>query len=280
MRSLIYVPAHRRRLLEKAFGGETGADAIIVDLEDAVPPQERGAAEENLDWAARELGELPALLRVRAGRDARAADLALVPPWFDGVLLAKAETLSDLQEVAKRISRREARLRIWLLIESARGVEDLPALLASGVPVAGVMFGAGDMRADLGLWQDWADDRLIDHVRARIVVACAAARVEHIVDTPESDLEPGAGFAGRARAARGLGFTAKAAIHPRQVPAIHAAFGPSPEQLAWAAKVLAASDGARQIDGDMIDEATKRLARRMTASASDRQSERSGNGNL
>jgi len=248
MRSFLYVPAHRRRPLEKALSGATGADSVIVDLEDAVPFEERAAAEENLTQAVQDPGGPPALCRIRAGKEERAADLAVIPTWFDGVLLAKAQASDDLRRVAETVSRRGQRLGIWLLIESAEGVENLRMLLASDVPVAGVMFGAGDMRADLGLWDD-DDDRL--------------------VDTPEPDVEPGARFAARIRSARGLGFTAKAAIHPRQLAAIDAAFRPSAQRLAWARKVLAAGDGASRVDGVMIDEATKRVARRLTASAAD-----------
>jgi len=268
MRSFLYVPAHRRRPLEKALSGATGADSVIVDLEDAVPFEERAAAEENLTQAVQDPGGPPALCRIRVGKEERAADLAVIPTWFDGVLLAKAQASDDLRRVAETVSRRGQRLGIWLLIESAEGVENLRMLLASDVPVAGVMFGAGDMRADLGLWDD-DDDRLVDHIRSQIVVACVAAHVQHIVDTPEPDLEPGARFAARIRSARGLGFTAKAAIHPRQLAAIDAAFRPSAQRLAWARKVLAAGDGASRVDGVMIDEATKRVARRLTASAAD-----------
>ena len=266
MRSFLYVPAHRWRPLQKALSGATGADSVIVDLEDAVPFEARAGAEENLTRAIQNPGGPPTLCRIRAGSEERTADLKVIPTWFDGVLLAKAQAPDDLRRVAEIVSRRGQQLGIWLLIESAQGVENLRMLLASDVPVTGVMFGAGDMRADLGLWDD-DDDRLVDHVRAQIVVACVAGQVEHIVDTPEPDLEPGVRFAARARGARGLGFTGKAAIHPRQLPVIHAAFSPSAERLAWAQKVLAAGDGASRVDGVMIDEATKRLARRLSASA-------------
>ena len=267
MRSFLYVPAHRRRPLETALTGATGADSVIIDLEDAVPFDEREAAQKNLAQAVQVPEGPPALCRIRAGSEERAADLAVIPTWFDGVVLAKAEAPDDLRRVDETLSRRGKRLGIWLLIESARGVENLRMLLALGVPVAGVMFGAGDMRADLGLWDEGDDDRLVDHVRSQLVVACVAANVEHIVDTPESDLKPGTRFAAQTRNARGLGFTGKAAIHPRQLSAIHTAFRPSAERLAWARSVLAAGDGARRVDGVMIDEATKRLARRLTASA-------------
>lgn len=267
-RSYLYAPAHRARVLGKALGGATGAQAVIVDLEDGVPEDKRGEAEENLAAATRDHADGPAVLcRVRPGRRERAADLGLVPPWFDGVLLAKAERAEDVQQAAEALD--DGDLQLWLLIESARGVEQLPMLLGLGVPVAGVMFGAGDMRADLAL-PDEDDDRLLDHVRSRIVVSCVAAGVTQIVDTPDGEIEPTQRAVDRVRSARGLGFTAKAAIHPAQLEAIHDAYRPSAERVAWARGVLDAGGGAQRLDGQMVDEATKRLARQVLADGSSR----------
>jgi citrate lyase subunit beta/citryl-CoA lyase len=261
MRSFLYVPAHRERPLAKALGGETGAHAVIVDLEDAVPASDRPAAERNLRaYAGRDPVGPPALCRIRAGREQRLADVALVPAWFAGVLLAKAETRADVETVAAAVRG----MGVWLLVESARGVESLPQLLEAGV--AGVMLGPGDLSTDLGL-MSYDDPRPLEWARSRIVFAAVAAGVSHIVDGPEAEIEPTERFGAAVASARGLGFTAKAAIHPAQLEAIHAAYRPSAERRAWAARVLAAGDGAVALDGHLIDEASKRLARSIVADA-------------
>ena len=193
LRSFLYAPAHRARLVEKVLGGQTGADAVIVDLEDGVPVHERPAAEQTLRSCA-DTGspDLPVLCRIRAGTDARRADVALVPRWFSGVLLAEAEEPDDVQHVADTIRERGAAFDIWLLVESARGVECLSALLAAPAPITGVMLGAGDLRADLGLLDD-TDHRQLDAARSRMVFA-AAAGFAHVIDTPEAEIEPGEPF--------------------------------------------------------------------------------------
>ena len=265
VRSFLYAPAHRARVVEKALRGETDAEAVIVDLEDGVPVDARAEAERTL----RSCGDAgpedpPALCRIRSGADARRADLALVASRFTGVLLAKAEEPEDVDDVADLIAERGTTLGIWLLVESARGVEQLPTLLTGPVRITGVMLGAGDLRADLGLLDD-TDHRQLDAARSRTVFAAAAAGIRHIVDTPEAEIEPGEPFLASARSARGLGFTAKAAIHPGQLAAIHEVFRATADPRAWAHAVLDTADGAVRVGGSMVDEATRRLARRILA---------------
>ena len=272
-RTFLYVPAHRRKLLDKALSGATGADVVIVDLEDGVPADARPQALANLNdlcnrsrVATQTLGRPPALCRIRPGRAARFADLALVPPWFDGVVLAKAEDVGDLLAVAHTVTAGGSTLTLWPLIESARGVENLPAMLATGVNVGGVLLGAGDLRADLGLLDD-SDQRQIDFARSRIIYACVAAEVEHIVDTPEGQIDPDEAFEAAGKNARGLGFTGKCAIHPNQIAPIKSVFTPTTRQLVWAERVVTAKDGAQRLGEVMVDEATKRTARRLLATA-------------
>ncbi len=265
LRSFLYVPAHREQMVAKALSGSTSADAVIVDLEDGVPLDQRDAATATLaHCAGTDRSALPVLCRIRSGRDQRAADVELIPSWFAGVLLAKAEDASDLQHVSETLASRDKPLPIWLLIESARGVESLPTLLSAAVPVAGVMLGAGDLRADLGLF-DVRDERPLEYARSRIVYAAVAAGVRTIVDSPDAEIEPTERYLAATRHARDMGFTARAAIHPRQLTAIHEAYRNrfTDEQRSWARAVLDMSDGAQRMNGELTDEATKRWARRI-----------------
>lgn len=262
--SFLYVPAHKPRALEKALSGSTRASCVIVDLEDGVPVTERGNAEAALEHLTVTLPSAPpTLCRIRSGNAERLADLQRVPSWFAGVVLAKSETAQDAEAVADQIAASGRSLTLWPLIETARGVENLHEILASRVDFGGVLFGAGDLRADLGLFDEYQG--AIDYGRVRIVYAARASGVEQIIDSPEGQISPDAGFDKAIGKARALGFTGKCAIHPDQVAPINAGFRPTPQQLAWAREVLTSGDGAQRVGPLMVDEATKRTARRMIA---------------
>jgi citrate lyase beta subunit len=260
--SYLYVPAHRQALVLKACSGSTGADVVIVDLEDGVPVSARSEAERILTALKESDCHTRVLARIRAGRDARAEDVSLVPAWFDGVLLAKAENAVDVDLTTSAIRSLGRSWDMWLLIESARGVQELPSLLSTPTPIEGIMLGAGDLSADLALaWP--LDERVLDHARLQAVYGATAAGVRHVVDSPEARIEPDAEFVASARRARALGVTGKCAIHPAQLPAIHEAYAVEDSDLAWARAVLNTADGAQRLGDDMTDEATKRLARRI-----------------
>lgn len=264
--AFLYVPAHKPRALQKALSGSTGAAYIVVDLEDGVPQADRGtAAAALIGLADRPASAPPTLCRIRSGPAERLADLELVPSWFAGVVLAKCESAADAEAVARHITASGRSLTLWPLIETALGVEALSAILASPLDFGGVLFGAGDLRADLGLTQD--DPRPIDYGRLRTVYAARAAGLTHIIDGPEAQISPDEAFDAAVNTARGLGFTGKCAIHPDQIPPIDRGFMPTTQQLAWAAEVLAARDGAQRVGAVMVDEATKRTARRLLAAA-------------
>jgi citrate lyase subunit beta/citryl-CoA lyase len=272
-RTFLYAPAHRQRLLAKALGGSTSAEAVIVDLEDGVPVNERAAAESALAaLSGSAASATPALCRIRAGRARRLADVAIVPSWFRGVVLAKAEDPEDLALVADAVAARGLDQDIWLLVESALGVERLPQMLSHGAPVAGIMIGEGDLRADLGLF-DVADERALDHAKLRVVFAAVAAGVREIVDGPDAQIEPDDAFREATRRTRDLGFTGRAAIHPAQLPAIEDVYVHryTDEQVAWARSVLGQHDGASRMDGELVDEAVKRWARQILHSIDPRE---------
>jgi citrate lyase beta subunit len=263
MRSLLFAPAHKSPIVNRALSGVTGADAVIVDLEDGVPSGARPTAVATL----RELDMSvpagpPAICRIRGALEGGADDLDLIGARFDGVMLAKAESADHVAGVSRWARAQGRPVDVWLLIETARGLLHLDEMLSAAC-VCGVMFGAEDMRADLRIGQDM---RQLDAARSRIVFSCVAAGVRNVVDTPEAQLHPDSAFYESARSARGLGFTAKAAIHPAQLAAIHGIFGPTVTDVERATRLLTMPDGASSDGTVMVDEATKKWARAIVAS--------------
>jgi len=267
LRAPLFVPAHREAMVRKALEGRTGADALIIDLEDGVPVDSRAEAEAVMVSLA-DPGPIsvPVYCRIRSGEQQWREDLELVPAWCAGVVLAKSESAATVAAVGSRLRERLPGARIWLLIESALGVELLPVLIGACELVDGVMLGGGDLRADLRA-RATGDDAELAYARSRLVVAAAAARIAHVVDTPEPAIQDAERLRRVSGLVRGLGFTGKACIHPSQLSVVREAFAPTAEETAWAQGVLGTGDGAQRVGGEMVDEATKRLARSILAEA-------------
>lgn len=251
IRAPLFVPGHRPDRFAKAAA--TGADAIILDLEDAVP-----AAEKDVARAALTLGftPRPVLVRVNArGTPAHDADLAAVAALRPaGVILPKSETPGDLQAVAGASG-----LPVLALIESARG---LTAARAIAEVSARLVFGSIDFCADMGCAHD--RDVLLP-VRSELVLASRLARIAAPIDGVTVTLEDMAQTEDDAAHARRLGMTGKLCIHPRQVEPVQRAFAPSAAEIDWARRVLASGDGAVAVDGAMVDEPVRIRARAILA---------------
>ena len=267
-RSWLFTPATRPDRFAKAFAA--GADVAILDLEDAVAPRDKAQARTiAIDY----LVDVPAdgvrhALRIN-GLDTRAgiSDLdALLGSRAapDFLVLPKVETAGHLQILDRLLTPVGKATRLIGLIESARGLAVVEAIAAATPRLAGLMLGAGDMAADLGSAAAWAP---LAFARGRLIAACALAGVTPI-DAPFFELHDEAGLNQEVAAAVALGFTAKAAIHPAQVGAINAALTPSAEAVEKARAILAENaKGVGTIDGQMIDEAIARKARRTLAAA-------------
>jgi (S)-citramalyl-CoA lyase len=268
MRSWLFTPATRPDRFAKA--AEAGADVLIIDLEDAVAPADkpraRAIALEHLAAPA-EAGPLRAL-RVN-GLDTRAglADLdallgsAAAP---DILVLPKAEGPGHLQILDRLLTAAGKAARLVGIVESARGLAAAEAIAAATPRLAGLMFGAADMAADLGAATAWEP---LAHARSRLVAACALAGVTPI-DSPFFDLKDVAGLEREAAASVAFGFAAKAAIHPAQLQAINRVLTPTPDQVETARAILAENaKGVGTVGGLMIDEAVARKARRVLAAA-------------
>lgn len=276
-RSILCVPGGDERKIGKAL--TSGADQVVIDLEDAVPPADKERARNLLDTIA--WSEFPALpsiaVRVNAPRsrwchlDIAAVVQSSVPA--SSVVLPKVESPGDL-EFAERLLDgveagvdRAAPLAVEALIETADGVSRIEQIAAATPRLSGLITGYADLAASLGRTATLAPALWIA-VQDRVIAAARTNRLD-AVDGPFLGVGVDAEFAAAVDHAARIGFDAKWAIHPRQVEALTRAFEPSSAQVEYARRVVdaltAAHDsgrGAVELDGQMIDEAVAVAARR------------------
>ncbi|HUZ87858.1 MAG TPA: CoA ester lyase [Candidatus Baltobacterales bacterium] len=246
VRSWLFAPGHDSKLLARVF--ECGADEVLLDLEDAVPPQMKVRARQMV-------AEVAAARRcwVRVNRpttDECANDLAALEGMVAGFRLPKVESAADVAWVVLRAPG----IPLDCTIESARGVLNVHEIAAS--PGCALMsLGGIDLAVDLGIGRDEAS---LDYARSAIAIATRAAGKPPPSDGIHPRLQDDEGLRLECEAARRLGFFGKSAIHPRQVPIINQAFSPTASELAWAERVLAAFDASggaatRLADGEFVD---------------------------
>jgi citrate lyase subunit beta/citryl-CoA lyase len=258
-RSYLFVPGDRPERIGKARA--SGADAVVVDLEDAVAPASKVAARDAvagaLDAAA------PVVLRVNGADTAWFADDARLAahPGVAVVMLPKAATA----EAVAALRSASGGKPVLALVESAAGMANVAALAATA-GVARLVFGSIDFQLDL----DIADDDLaLLAFRSQLVLASRLANLPAPVDGITPAFDDAARIEAEARRARSLGFGAKLCIHPKQVAIVNGAFSPSAAELAWAQRVVdaaAAADGAAvAVDGRMVDAPVLARARRLLA---------------
>lgn len=276
-RSLLFVPASRLDRLSKALN--SGADGVIVDLEDAVPPAAKSKARQGLvDWmrqsprTKRDGPELWVRLNAVDTRDGLLDLLAIQSEDLsvDGVLLAKTETRRDLEIVSEVIAAGKARPLIGGLVETVRGLRNATEISAYA-PLTLLMFGgadlAGQLRVELG-------DRALDYARAELVRA-GAGHGRDIIDMPCVHPRDEEAVNRETVAARSLGFTGKAAIHPSQVAVIHRVLYPSEDAVRRARLILAAdrdaAGGVALVEGRMVDKPMVAMARQTLALAGESQ---------
>ena len=268
VRSWLFTPATRSDRFANAV--TAGADVAILDLEDAVAPKDKAQARTHaLDYLAGNPpnGALHALringLDTRAGiSDLEALLGSSAIPEF--LVLPKTETIGHLQILDRLLTSARKDTRLVGLIESAHGLAAVEAIATATPRLFGLMLGAADMAADLGAMTDWA---ALAFARGQLVAACALSGVAPI-DSPFFDLHDEGGLKQEITAAMALGFSAKAAIHPTQIGAINSALTPSAEAVDRARAILDENaNGVGSVDGQMIDEAVARKARRTLATA-------------
>lgn len=267
-RSLLFVPGNRPERFEKAV--RSGADAVVLDLEDSVPPSDKAAARSAIaaEWARLQGLGCPLVVRINAlGTAAGDADVACIGglPSVAALMVPKAESVQALAGIHQNLHG----VATLPLIESAAGYAALPAL-GGAAGVARLVVGHIDFMADTGL-RCGEDEAELAPLRFAVAMATRLNRLAPAVDGVTLHI----GDADRLRAdvqrALRFGFAGKLCIHPSQVSSVHQAFRPTDEEFAWARKVIAAdaaSGGAAvQVDGRMVDLPVVLQARRIAALA-------------
>jgi citrate lyase subunit beta / citryl-CoA lyase len=255
-RSYLFAPGHNEKLLGRVF--EAGADAVMLDLEDAVPPH---AKPEARAMVADVLAEYPAWVRINAvGTGLAAADLEAVAGRAVGIRIPKVESAGDVRWVRDRAPDTP----LICAIESARGILAAQEI-ASAPGVRHLSLGGVDLRRDLGAG-DGNQQTL--YARSHLVVVSRAAGLDPPIDSVYARLNDEAGLRNQAEFARSLGFFGKSAIHPRQLPIVHEVFTPSDDELQWAQNVLDAFEAAggeavKLPGGEFVDLPVADRARRL-----------------
>ena len=288
-RSLLAVPASNRKMVEKALASK--ADAVFLDLEDAVAPDSKVDAREDAVWALCELDwrGRPRLVRVNA----------LDTRWFyrdvveivegagetlDAVMVPKVNRAEDLHAVAVLLDGIELNLdldvgsiRIEAQIETAEGLTNIDAIARATDRLTTLHFGPGDFAASLRMpqtslgtrdeWDEAYPGHRFGYVMQRIVVAARSAGIG-AVDGPVADHRDEDGLRAASRAARSLGYDGKWCIHPAQIKTVNEVFSPTEAEIGWAEKVVdayekagASGSGAVSVDGQMVDAASIKMAR-------------------
>jgi len=266
LRSFLFAPGNHARRVEKAL--TLDADAVILDLEDAVATAEKPATRAAVAAVLRQKRRGCLYVRVNAvDTDFCYGDLtAIVAPGLDGIILPKVESAAGLAAIDWLLAQLERErglpagaVDLIPIIETARGLDRLREILATGTRVRRVAFGAGDFTLDVNMIWSRGEAELAP-ARAAIVTASRAAGLEAPLDTVWVDLADAAGLEASARMAAGLGFQGKMCIHPDQIAVVNRAFTPAEAEVAFAERVAAAfakaeSEGsaAIRLDGKFID---------------------------
>lgn len=285
---MLFTPGNRPDMVAKAV--TSGTDAVIVDLEDAVPADAKATARAGL--ADLPSSDVPVYVRVNAADTEHmwADVVAAVRAGVAGVVLPKADDPDLLARLCGALTALElatghepGRTELVPLVESARGVQVVSGLVSVDARVDCVLFGsgeAGDLVADLGC--EWTPEgTALLYARSQVLLAARAAGLSQPMDAVFMNFRDDAALRTECELARRVGYVGKVAIHPRQIPVIHDVFTPSAEETSYHRRVLdeferALAEGSASIsvDGRMVDYAVARTARQVLARA--RAAERAG----
>jgi citrate lyase subunit beta/citryl-CoA lyase len=279
LRSWMFVPGHRQRMIDKALA--INADAVMLDIEDGVAPHEKDSARKNIGESLgrnKSAGAPARYVRINAiGHPRMQADMeAVVRPGLEGLVCPKVDTVEEVRTMDAILNESEPRnkladgvVKLLIAIESPKGLFNAPAIAAASPRVSGLLFGAEDFGREIGLpTVREGEARDLIYARSAMVVAAASAHVQAI-DGVWVDLNDSAGLIGFATQSRRLGFTGMSCIHPSQVDAINATFSPTPEEINYCQRVLQAfeeanarGDGSIAFGGQLIDRPIIERARR------------------
>jgi citrate lyase subunit beta/citryl-CoA lyase len=251
--TFLFVPGVRPDRFAKAVA--SGADLVILDLEDAVAPENKGdalhAVIDALDAAPTGVEtQIRAIVRINTHALYMGLDLAALGRLVGqpdhgllGIMLPKTETADEVEAVSRLLG-----VPVIPLLETAAGVANANEI-AHAEGVSRLAFGAVDFARDI----DATESAVFDFARAQIVIASRAAGLDAPIDSPCVSIDDADVIGAESRRASGFGFTAKMCIHPAQLPAVLAGFTPTDEQVAWATQVVALEGSATALDGEMID---------------------------
>ncbi len=255
-RSWLFAPGHDEKLVVKVF--DVGADQVLLDLEDAVPPHMKDRARELVASVA---VSKPCWVRVNRARSEECErDLAALADKVLGLRLPKVESAAEVAWVAER----GAGVPLDCTIESARGV--LAAFEIASAPACTLLsYGGIDLASDLGISEG---ERETLYARSHLVIAARCAAKPKPSDGVYVLLDDDDGLRKETEAAKRLGFFGKSVLHPRQVPIIHEVFAPTAEELEWAKQVIWAfeqSGGAatKTASGEFVDQPVAERARQI-----------------
>lgn len=279
-RTFLFTPANHARRVEKALG--LGADAVILDLEDAVANTEKPGARALVTEALGRPRRCAGYVRVNAmSTEWCFEDLfAVVQRGVDGIVLPKVESADQLRTADWMLGALE-RMRglpqggidLMPIIETGAGYAAMEAIARSGTRIKRLSFGAGDFTLDLNMTWSREELELLPY-RAQFVAISRAAGLEPPVDTVWVQIKDSEGFERSVERVKNLGFQGKLCIYPDQVPVANAAFAPDPAEVGWARRAIAAFAEAEahglasiQLEGRFIDYPIVYAAQRVVARA-------------
>jgi citrate lyase subunit beta/citryl-CoA lyase len=255
-RALLFLPASNPRAIARARASD--ADLVILDLEDAVKPEDKDSARDAAIAAVAERWPMPVAIRINGSSSPwYADDLAAVSgSRADLIIVPRVAAASEIEAVQATVS-----CPVAAMIETAAGVLAAPAVAQVA---AALIAGTNDLAADLKL-PPGAGREPLQAALQLILIAARAAGIAAF-DGVFNRLDDDAGLAAECAASRTLGYDGKSLIHPDQIAACHAAFAPSPAELARAERlVAAASGGAERFEGAMVEAMHVDAARRLLA---------------
>jgi citrate lyase subunit beta/citryl-CoA lyase len=275
IRTLLYAPGNEPRKVSKV--GAFGADAAILDLEDAVPVDRKVAARESVRQAIPAVKETGTRVYVRVNPTGQKTDFSLnvgladiegvLCPELSGLVVPKVESAEEMEDIERVVAGREkalglepGRVEVVPIIETALGLWRAYDIARGSSRIKSLHFGAGDFTRDVGI--DWTrDEAELAYARSRLVVVSRAAGISPPTDSVWVRLDDEEGFVESAQRARRMGFQGKSCIHPKQVPLANRVFSyVSPEELAQATRIVeafaqaqASGSASIRVDGQFVD---------------------------
>jgi citrate lyase subunit beta/citryl-CoA lyase len=267
-RSSLILPVNVRRFVERAY--TRGADAIVLDLEDSVPPREKAAArtlvQESIGLAGR--GGADVLVRINKAFDHAVPDLdAAIWPGLTGIVFPKVESPVEVQIIDRLIAEREmarglpvGQIEVSILVESALGIQHMAEIACASPRVVGLSLGAEDFTRDIGVEpSDEGEEQA--YGKGMVIVAARLGGIQpHGLSSTLANFNDLEGLDRSASRAYRLGFKGASCIHPTQVPVLNRCFSPAPEAVDYARRVIdvyaeteAGGRASVSLDGRMID---------------------------